>query len=202
MAGRPRSIDRDKVLDAAEALVVSTGAAALSFDAVAKAAGITKGGVQYAFGTRDNLIRAMITRWGKAFDAEVSARTGPDPTRHALIRGHLEATRDADEAEHSRSAVMMTALLQHPDQLSATRDWYNSRLEGLDLTQPQDRQLALAFLAGEGAFLLKAFGLIDLDPAQWKLLFENMLSATGAASSDTAPDTASDSAPDTAPPQG
>jgi AcrR family transcriptional regulator len=187
MAGRPRSIDRDKLLDAAEALVVNTGAAALSFDAVAKAAGITKGGVQYAFGTRDNLIRAMITRWGEAFDAEVAELTGPDPSPRALIRGHLAATRDADEAEHSRSAVMMTALLQHPDQLSATRDWYNSRLAGLDLARPEDRQVALAFLAGEGAFLLKAFGLIDLNSTQWKVLFEDMLSATASAPSGAAP---------------
>lgn len=60
MAARPRSIDRDKVLDAAEALVMIEGAAALSFDAAAKAAGITKGGVQYAFGTRGNLIGSTI----------------------------------------------------------------------------------------------------------------------------------------------
>lgn len=81
MAGRPRRIDRDKVLDAAEALVLRAGAAALSFDAVAREAGITKGGVQYAFGTRDKLIRAMLTRWGAAFDADVAERCGPDPSR-------------------------------------------------------------------------------------------------------------------------
>jgi hypothetical protein len=83
--------------------------------------------------------------------------------------------------------VMMTALLQHPDQLSDTRDWYNARLASLDLAEPTDRQLALAFLAGEGAFLLKAFGLIDLSEAQWKALFEDMLSATASGPSDTAP---------------
>ncbi|MDB6178394.1 TetR/AcrR family transcriptional regulator [Paracoccus sp. Z330] len=176
MAGRPRSIDRDKVLDAAEQLVVTTGASALSFDAVAKAAGITKGGVQYAFGTRDRLIQAMITRWGDAFDADVAARTGPDPEPRALIRGHLEATRDADDAENSRSAAMMTALLQHPGQLSDTRAWYNARLDRLDLTDPDDRRMALAFLAGEGAFLLAAFGLIDLTETQWKALFDDMIS--------------------------
>jgi len=187
MAGRPRSIDRDKVLDAAESLVVTTGASALSFDAVAKAAGITKGGVQYAFGTRDKLIRAMITRWGEAFDADVAARTGPNPSPSALIQGHLEATREADEADHSRSAVMMTALVQHPDQLSDTQDWYSSRLAGLDLEKHEDRRVALAFLAGEGAFLLKAFGLIDFNERQWKALFDDMLSATASASSSKAP---------------
>ena len=41
--GRPRSIDRDKVLDIAERIVREEGATALTFDAVARAAGITKG---------------------------------------------------------------------------------------------------------------------------------------------------------------
>lgn len=46
MSGRPRTIDRDKVLDAAEAIVSRVGASGLTFEAVARAAGITKGGVQ------------------------------------------------------------------------------------------------------------------------------------------------------------
>ena len=43
---KPRSIDRDLVLDMAEKIVTENGPAALTFDAVARAAGITKGGVQ------------------------------------------------------------------------------------------------------------------------------------------------------------
>jgi AcrR family transcriptional regulator len=178
MTGRPRSIDRDKVLDAAEALVAEKGASALSFDAVAKAAGITKGGVQYAFGTRSGLIRAMITRWGDAFDREVMERRGDRSSPEAVIQAHIAATRDADEAENSRSAVMLTALLQHPDEVPITRDWYNARLAELDLSTPDDRKLALAFLASEGAFLLRSLQLIDLDDAQWSALFEDMIAMT------------------------
>ena len=63
MAGRPRTIDRDKVLDAAEAVVQRTGASGLTIDAVAREAGITKGGVQYCFGSKDSLINAMLQRW-------------------------------------------------------------------------------------------------------------------------------------------
>lgn len=178
MAGRPRSIDRNKVLDAAEAIVAQSGAAGLSIDAVARAAGITKGGVQYCFGTKEKLIEAMIQRWGEAFETEVRGHAGEDASPAAIIRGHLLATRDADDAEHSRSAVMMTALLQSPEQVAATRRWYNARLSGLDLETPKDRKAALALLAGEGAFLLKAFGLVDLDQKQWETLFAEILALT------------------------
>jgi len=180
MAGRPRSIDRDKVLDAAEAIVMRAGAGGLSFDAVAKEAGITKGGVQYCFGTKEKLIRAMLLRWYEAFESEVVAHAGRDPSPRAVLRGHLLATRDADEAEHSRSAVMMAALMERPEEVAASRDWYAARLAGLDMDRAEDRRAAIAFLAGEGAFLLRAFGLLDLAPRQWEALFADMLAQIGA----------------------
>jgi AcrR family transcriptional regulator len=58
--GRRQTIDREKVLAVAEDIVGQRGAAALTIDAVAKAAGITKGGVQSAFGTKEALIAAML----------------------------------------------------------------------------------------------------------------------------------------------
>ncbi len=179
MAERPRSIDRDKVLDAAEAIVTRLGAGALSFDSVAKEAGITKSGVQYCFGTRDNLIRSMVERWGTTFEREVIARAGSDTSPRSLIRAHLEATRDSDEAEYSRSAVMMIAQLQHPDQVAATRKWFTDRLSPLNLADSADKEAALALLAGEGAFMLRALGLVDLDEAKWDTLFTELLSKIG-----------------------
>lgn len=179
MAGRPRSIDRDKVLDAAERIVAASGAAGLSFEAVARAAGITKGGVQYCFGTKEKLITAMIDRWTEAFEHDIRARTGPNAGPVDVIRGHLAVTRDEDEADHSRSAVMMTALLERPDHVVAGRSWYAQRLAGLDLDNADDRRTVIAFLAGEGAFLLKALGLIDMGDADWKRLFDDILAMVG-----------------------
>lgn len=175
MAGRPRTIDRDKVLDAAEAVVTRAGAAGLTIDAVAREAGITKGGVQYAFGSKENLIRAMIRRWGDTFEEEVMAFAGEDSNPETVILGHIEASRRDDNDEASRSAVMMTALLQEPDQVAESREWYNSRLDGLDLSSTRARNARLAFLASEGVFFLKSFNLIDFDGEAWEEVFEDIL---------------------------
>lgn len=172
--GRPRTIDRDKVLDAAETVVARTGATGLTIDAVAKEAGITKGGVQYCFGTKENLIKAMIGRWGDAFEREVMAFAGGNSDPKAVIRGHIEASRRTDETESSRSAAMMAALLQNPEQVADTRAWYNSRLEGLDVSTPGDRRARLAFLASEGVFFLKTFALLDLDEEEWQAVFDDI----------------------------
>ena len=60
---RPPSIDRGQVLDAAEAIVVQRGAAELTLDAVAQAVGVSKGGIQSCYGTKDKLIAALVQRW-------------------------------------------------------------------------------------------------------------------------------------------
>lgn len=175
MVGRPRTIDRDKVLDAAEAVVTQTGAAGLSIDAVAKAAGITKGGVQYCFGTKEQMIQAMIRRWAEAFEKEVITLADSDPAPAAIIRAHIAASRPINKAEDSRAAVMMAALLQSPEQVTETRAWYNSRMAGIDPASPEGRRLRLAFLAAEGSFFLRAFDLIDFDEATWKSVFDDIL---------------------------
>ena len=81
--GRTRRIDRDKVLDAAERIVAEEGPSSLTIDAVAKAMGITKGGVQYCFGSKDALVSALLTRWSAEYDAEVADRAGPDAEPYA-----------------------------------------------------------------------------------------------------------------------
>lgn len=175
MAGRPRNIDRNKVLDAAEAVVMKTGATSLSFETVAKEAGITKGGVQYCFSTKDNLIRSMFERWGRAFEQDVLARVSGEQTPRSLLRAHIEAVRDSAEAECSRSAALMTMALQQPDQMSAERDWYTGQFASLNLADACDRDAALALLAVEGAFMLRSFGLIALPPDDWNQLFADLL---------------------------
>ncbi|MFT9215294.1 MAG: TetR/AcrR family transcriptional regulator, partial [Acetobacter malorum] len=55
---RPRTINRERVMECAEQLVQRDGAIALTLDAVAREAGITKGGLQYCFGSKDDLITA------------------------------------------------------------------------------------------------------------------------------------------------
>ena len=59
-AGRPSN--RDVILDAAEQLVASEGAARLTFDALGQATGISKGGLLYHFASKDKLLEAMLER--------------------------------------------------------------------------------------------------------------------------------------------
>lgn len=172
--GRYQPVDRDKVLDAAEGVVRTLGIAALTIDGVARAAGISKGGVQSSFGTKDGLIAAMYARWVGEYDAEVAALAGPDASPMARLNAHVEATYRTDEASADRAAGMMAALLNAPTQRAQLQDWYDARLVDLDAATPAGRRARLAFLANEGAFLLRSFGFMRMDPAAWDEMYADI----------------------------
>ncbi|KFK94485.1 MULTISPECIES: TetR/AcrR family transcriptional regulator [unclassified Serratia (in: enterobacteria)] len=172
--GRQRSIDRDKVLDVAEEIVATQGAAGLTIDSVAKAMGISKGGVQYCFGNKDALIDAMFERWGKAYDTVFDSIAGSDPAPLTIVQAHMQATRSSDQASSAKAAGLMATLIQTPEHLSSTREWYRGRIQDLDLSTEQGKKARLAFLATEGAFMLRYFGFMDIGQQEWEDMFADM----------------------------
>src|SRR3546814_8237838 len=70
----------------------------------------------------------------------------------------------------AKSASLLAALAQTPEHLASTRLWYRQRIAGLDLSTPGGRHARLAFLATEGAFMLRFFGFMDIDEAEWQAI--------------------------------
>ncbi|QND52956.1 TetR/AcrR family transcriptional regulator [Phyllobacterium sp. 628] len=172
--GRKRTIDRDKVLDAAESVVAKVGAAALTIDAVAKAAGITKGGVQYCFGTKGALIDAMLDRWGQDYDEEVAQLSSDAHAPISPIRAHLEATRKGDDNSNAKAASLMASLIQTPEHLGSTREWYRTRMADFDLSTEEGRRARMAFIATEGVFMLRFFGFMEIGNDEWHDMFDDI----------------------------
>lgn len=54
---------RERVLEAAERVVVEVGAARLTLDAVSQAAGVSKGGLLYHFPSKESLLSALAQRY-------------------------------------------------------------------------------------------------------------------------------------------
>ncbi|MEQ4693853.1 TetR/AcrR family transcriptional regulator [Providencia manganoxydans] len=172
--GRQRTIDRDKVLDAAEDIVIKQGAAALTIDAVAKSMGISKGGVQYCFGNKEALIDAMFDRWSYSYDQIFNHEIEKDDSPENRINAHRLATYEHDKTAIAKGAALMASLLQTPEYLESTRTWYRDRLRNLDTSTEQGKRARLMFLATEGAFILRYFGLMDIDDNEWQEMFRDM----------------------------
>ena len=81
---RKKEIDRDRILDAAEAVILESGGRNFTLDAVAERAGISKGGLVYSFATKDELVRATLERELARFQDAVRRRLGNGRSGHPL----------------------------------------------------------------------------------------------------------------------
>ena len=158
---------RTQLLDAAIAVIRRDGAAALTLDAVAAEAGVSKGGVLYHFASKRALIDGLLERWLDDFEAKLDdddmlasyvgacdlSKAGPD---YAAEFGVLAAMIDepaALEATRVREAAWMERILAGaPDRvdawlvrLAADGLWYSDLL-GVAPPEGEDRRRLIARL--------------------------------------------------------
>ncbi len=166
--GRIRTIERDGILDAAEAVTLAKGPSGLTIAAVAEQMGITNGGVQYSFRSKEALITAMFERWQDEYAQRMAASCDDPTSDHALTRAHIAYAANYDDRSRRGAPSLLVSLLNSPQHMVATRKWYRERLDALDISTAEGRQLRLAFLAMEGAFLMRLFGLIEIGSDEWR----------------------------------
>ncbi len=172
--GRQRTIDREKLLEAIFDIVMEQGAAALTIDTVAKKMGISKGGVQYCFSSKEAMIDAMFDFWEESYETQFNKIVEKDNSPDNRVTAHIRATHHHDKVSFAKGASLMAALLQTPEYLQSTKEWYQQRLTGLDTTTEAGKRARLAFLATEGTFLLRYFGLMDIGDDEWQSIFEDI----------------------------
>ncbi|QDY71390.1 TetR/AcrR family transcriptional regulator [Qingshengfaniella alkalisoli] len=158
--GRKPTITRNRLLDVAEEIVRTGGGAALTIGALAQAAGISKGGVQYSFASKDDLVRGLIDRWTSQFDAMLEGEAGDDPV--AFVRRYIAAAKASQQAMNAKMAGLLVSHLEDPANRRETRDWYRGVFDLLGGSSPDAQATRVAFLAVEGLFLLRMNG-IDED---------------------------------------
>src|SRR5687768_16323668 len=98
---------RDRVLDALQEILVRDGIAAVTLEAVAAAAGVSKGGLLYHFGSKAALLDGLIDRMTAAIDAEVGAA---EDAPGGIPRWYLETSTPASEQDRRLWQAMLAAL--------------------------------------------------------------------------------------------
>lgn len=167
--GRPPSDAKDRILDAAEDLVLREGSARLTLDAVAAEAKVSKGGLLYHFPSKDALIQGMVERLIALFHLTHTSIMAADPEPIGRwTRAYLEQMRCAENdpflARADRvSAALVAASAADPSLLdplrACYRDW-QSHLEndGIDPVSASIVRLAADALWMGGLFAIPGPG--------------------------------------------
>jgi AcrR family transcriptional regulator len=164
---RKKEIDRDRILDAAESVILESGGRTFTLDAVAARAGISKGGLVYSFPTKDALVRAALEREVTRFQKAVRRRLGDRPLEpFELVLAHIDEALDEDAAATQKAAFRMTALVHAPDMMEPARRYYRALLDPLLSESGAAHEVRHALLAVEGIFLLRGLGFVEVSAAE------------------------------------
>ena len=166
---RKKEIDRDRILDAAEAVILESGGKSFTLDAVAERAGISKGGLVYSFATKDKLVYAALEREVAHFQEAVGRRLGSGPVGPVeLVLAHIEEALEEDDAATQKAAFLVTALVHAPEMLEPVRRYYRALLDPLRSESGEVHQVRHALLAVEGIFLLRGLGFLNVSADEQK----------------------------------
>ncbi|MGF7123817.1 TetR/AcrR family transcriptional regulator [Rhodococcus sp. TAF43] len=178
---------RDRILDALERLLHDVGVAHVTLEAVATAAGVSKGGLLYHFPSKEALLASMVRRLGDRSDQQLADAVAGGRTVSEIYLQYPGAD-SADEMALYRSmlAAMRSADGQHDEVQQAVADVMRSWDDGLLAEIDDPVQAEIVRLVGDGIYLAALLGLPEPDPELHRRVVNRLLGPTAAAEDDSA----------------
>lgn len=151
---------RAKLLDAFVTILVEQGERAATLEAVATAAGVSKGGLLYHFGSKDALVDALLEHLDELATADVETmRAAPEGAAAYYVR-----TSNYENSALDRALVATTRLGQG-ENTAAQQALHRIQQGWMDALTDEVRDPAAAraiMLIGDGLYYRAAFGGADL----------------------------------------
>jgi AcrR family transcriptional regulator len=144
----PRGDTRTRLLDAAGAVIRRDGPQALTLDAVAAQAGVSKGGLLYHFKSKRELLDALVDRWMDDFQRDIDAESGNFARRYVA----------ANDGAHAEEVGMLAALVADPQVLAAVRDRHETWQDRVASEGGDAVDATVARLAADGLWLADLLG--------------------------------------------
>lgn len=158
---------RERVLDAAEARLLGGGSRALVLDAVARNAGVSKGGLLYHFPNKAALVEALVERMRVGLESTQEDLARADGEDGCWTRAYLGSTVDRDGAPADASGRLLAAILaclgdEHRG-LRDLRDAFSHWQERLEDDGLDPATATVVRLAADGLWLSQLLGLPTLE---------------------------------------
>ena len=172
------TVTKDKICDAAIQITVRDGLLAMTLDAVAKEAGISKGGVMYHFPSKDELVRGVLDYFSQQCETMLMRRVVDDPEPRlrwarclldCLFPESPEFDANSNDGQMSSEVLsrffmaMLTGAVTCPAAMQPLRQ-LATRMRNRFMSDPKEgMDQILVWLAIDGLFLWQFMGIIDND---------------------------------------
>lgn len=160
-----RSSSRTEILDAALRVVDAVGGADITYESVAREAGLTKAGLMYHFASKDALMTGVIEHVVDQWQTELCEVLAV-PFEESTLAQRVEAfvTFAGAGGVTQGEFVVFTEAVRRPQLSAPWLDWLRTWFgfgENTDATP-----LLLAWLAANGLWIAESTGILTVTPAQ------------------------------------
>jgi len=169
---------RGQLLAVVRSLLVEQGPHAVTLDAVAKQANVTKGGLQHHFPSKQALLEALSDQLFEEFEcsfAKALSQEAPAPARHA--RAYIRTCFDHSPGGHTVETQRAIGLLALT--LPQCRERWHAAMEtalAADGNDPETaNRLLLCRLAGDGFWFAQMLDVYHLDADRKQVILKMLL---------------------------
>ncbi|SET29935.1 transcriptional regulator, TetR family [Natronincola peptidivorans] len=153
---------KEAILNAASSIIIQRGINHFTLEEVARAAGVSKGGLLYHFPSKNELIKEMLAK------LLAEAEGGVAPTEHELnnpytrerwLLEYIKTSYTATSVDRELTTGLLAAIATNKELIGPIRDYFSKRQQELD--QCEDPVLATIIkLASDGMRFAK---ILDID---------------------------------------
>jgi AcrR family transcriptional regulator len=166
---------REKLLIAAAKVVRERGAMALTLDATAREAGVSKGGLLYHFATKDALIAAMVADFGERVLGEVSELQKQYEGQPGSLTRAVVAHTEQNAGQNDKLPVaLIAALATNSALLEPARQMSKGRFSALHDDKIPFEIAAIANLAADGLWFMELLGIEPLGTDDRAKVFQTL----------------------------
>ncbi|MGL5836175.1 MAG: TetR/AcrR family transcriptional regulator [Waterburya sp.] len=176
-----RSATREALLRAASQVVIDKGVDSLTLDAVAKQAGVSKGGLLYHFSNKDVLVESVVEQLIQDFESVLQTEFDQDDapgTPGQWVRAYIRATLKSSKLSLALIARLSSIAANSPKLAEIIKVYdqqWRQRIEtsGIDPTKATIIQLAI-----DGLWFAEVFQFGTPDEPRLTQVVETLLAMT------------------------
>lgn len=151
---------KNRIMDAAEDVVMKLGAAHLTFDELVKETGLSKGGILYHYPNKKALLKNMVQRMIDRFAEDRKHNEQKiEPTGLVDAKTYILAAFDKDSRYQESSTALMAVAANDPELLELVREEYRGSFAEIRSNGKDAGLAALIYMAVDGMWLLDSLGL-------------------------------------------
>lgn len=178
---KSRSDTRESLLRAASQVVIDKGVEALTLDAVAQQAGVSKGGLLYHFPNKDALMGGMVEHLIQDFEAVLQTEFDQDDapgTPGQWVRAYIRATLRFSKQSLALIARLSSIAADSPNLLEAAKVYDQQWRQRVETSGIDPTKATIILLAVDGIWLSEVFQVGTLDEPRLTQVVETLLAMT------------------------